>query len=61
MQQLTQDEKDFHRYTLEALGKMAGFNSRTSYITAIKKRTGKTPSAFFKKADSEETESFSNT
>lgn len=61
LQQLTQDEKDFHRYTLEALGKMAGFNSRTSYITAIKKRTGKTPSAFFKKADSEETESFSNT
>ncbi|MFN9998709.1 MAG: helix-turn-helix domain-containing protein [bacterium] len=61
LQKLTQDEKDFHRYTLEALGKMAGFNSRTSYITAIKKRTGKTPSAFFKKADSEETESFSNT
>jgi AraC-like DNA-binding protein len=46
--ELMQQESNFHRYTLEALGKMAGFNSRTSFISAIKKRTGKTPSAYFK-------------
>jgi AraC-like DNA-binding protein len=34
-------------YTLEALGKMAGFNSRTAFIAAMKKHAGKTPSEFF--------------
>jgi AraC-like DNA-binding protein len=34
-------------YTLEAIGKMAGFNSRTAFIAAIKKHTGMTPSTFF--------------
>ena len=41
------ENKDFHLYTLEAIGKLAGFNSRTSFISAIKKRTGKTPSEYF--------------
>ncbi len=47
LQHLQQENGDFHRYTLEALGKLAGFNSRTSFIAAIKKRTGKTPSEYF--------------
>jgi AraC-like DNA-binding protein len=34
------------QYTLEALGKKAGFNSRSTFIAAVKKRTGQTPSAF---------------
>lgn len=51
LQQIMQQEEDFHLYTLEALGKMAGFKSRTSFISAIKKRTGKTPSEFFKKPE----------
>lgn len=38
---------DYKTYTLEALGKMAGFNSRTAFIASIKKHTGMTPSAFF--------------
>jgi AraC-like DNA-binding protein len=37
------------QFTLEALGKEAGFNSRTAFITAVKKRTGKTPSVLFKR------------
>jgi AraC-like DNA-binding protein len=47
LKQLQQENGDFHRYTLEALGKLVGFNSRTSFIAAIKKRTGKTPSEYF--------------
>jgi AraC-like DNA-binding protein len=43
-------------YTLEAIGKMAGFNSRTAFIAAIKKYTGMTPSAFFGRKDSETVE-----
>jgi AraC-like DNA-binding protein len=38
---------DHFQYTLEALGKEAGFNSRAAFISAVKKRTGKTPSEFF--------------
>lgn len=41
------ENKEFNLYTIEAIGKMAGFNSRTSFISAIKKRTGKTPSEYF--------------
>jgi AraC-like DNA-binding protein len=38
---------DHKAYTLEAIGKMAGFNSRTAFIASIKKHTGMTPSTFF--------------
>jgi AraC-like DNA-binding protein len=38
---------DFSNYTLEAFGKEAGFNSRAAFISAVKKRTGKTPSELF--------------
>ena len=38
-------ESDDHRqYTLEALGRTVGFKSRTTFISAVKKKTGKTPS-----------------
>jgi AraC-like DNA-binding protein len=45
--EIIQDSFDLQSYTLEALGKMAGFNSRTTFIAAIKKHTGMTPSLFF--------------
>lgn len=38
---------DYSKYTLEALGKLAGFNSRAAFISAVKKHTGKSPSAIF--------------
>jgi AraC-like DNA-binding protein len=39
-------EPDAHQYTLEAIGKKAGFNSRGTLIRAVKKKTGQTPSSF---------------
>jgi AraC-like DNA-binding protein len=39
------------QYTLEALGQKVGFNSRVSFIAAVKKRTGKTPSELFGRRD----------
>ena len=41
------ESPDKLQYTLEALAKEAGFNSRNSFFTAVKKRTGKNPSEFF--------------
>jgi AraC-like DNA-binding protein len=41
------EHPDKLQYTLEALAKEGGFNSRNSFFTAVKKRTGKTPSEFF--------------
>jgi AraC-like DNA-binding protein len=38
---------DYSKYTLEALGQLAGFNSRAAFITAVKKYTGKSPSSIF--------------
>jgi AraC-like DNA-binding protein len=40
---------DFDQYTLEALSREAGFNSRAAFITAAKKYTGKTPSELFRR------------
>jgi AraC-like DNA-binding protein len=47
---LTQTIKSSHdhvQFTLEALGREAGFNSRAAFIAAVKKKTGKTPSELF--------------
>lgn len=41
------DHPDQYLYTLEALCKEAGFNSRTTFIAAVKKKTGRTPSDFY--------------
>jgi AraC-like DNA-binding protein len=38
---------DYSQYTLEALGNLAGFNSRAAFIAAVKKGTGKNPSEVF--------------
>jgi AraC-like DNA-binding protein len=42
-------EPDADQFTLEAIGKKAGFNSRSTFISAMKKKTGQTPSAFLHK------------
>jgi AraC-like DNA-binding protein len=36
-------------YTLEALGEISGFNSRTTFFNAFKKEMGFSPSEFWKK------------
>jgi hypothetical protein len=50
---LLQKNPDFRKYTFEALGNLAGFNSRTTFIAAVKKTTHKTPSEFFEQFISE--------
>ncbi len=35
------------QYTLEVFGQMGGFKSRASFIAAVKRKTGKTPSELF--------------
>jgi AraC-like DNA-binding protein len=44
-------EPEADQYTLEAIGKKAGFNSRSTFISAVKKKTGQTPSAFLYKGE----------
>ena len=43
-------DPDFKNYTIDYIGKKIGFNSRTSFVEFIKKRTGKTPSEFLRGA-----------
>jgi YesN/AraC family two-component response regulator len=38
---------DHSQYTLEAMGNLAGFNSRAAFIAGVKKTTGKKPSEVF--------------
>lgn len=38
------DSDAYSQYTLEAIGKEVGFNSRAAFIAAVRKVTGKTPS-----------------
>lgn len=47
---MKKEDPDFNNYTIDYLGKKIGFNSRTSFVSFIKKRTGKTPSEFLKEA-----------
>jgi AraC-like DNA-binding protein len=53
LKELLQKTPDFRKYTFEALGNLAGFNSRTTFIAAVKKITQKTPSEFFEQIISE--------
>jgi len=46
---LASSSSDFYQYTLEAMGKKAGFKTRTTFITSVKKRKNQTPSDFFRK------------
>lgn len=46
---LVKREPKHLNYTLEVIGQMGGFNSRSTFIEAVKKRTGKTPSDVFQK------------
>jgi AraC-like DNA-binding protein len=45
--QLLNTSPKYLKYTLESLGKLVGFSSRSAFNIAIKRRTGKTPSDFF--------------
>ena len=47
--ELTERNPDFLQFTFEGLGQQVGFQSRTAFIAAVKKRTGKTPSEYFGK------------
>jgi AraC-like DNA-binding protein len=49
LQELVKVHPEYLQYTLEALGQMAGFNSRTAFIAAVKRKTGKKPSEEFSK------------
>lgn len=44
---IKKDPDYLSRHTLEVLGQMGGFNSRSAFILAVKKKTGKTPSEIF--------------
>jgi AraC-like DNA-binding protein len=43
----SQNPEHFQNYTLEVIGQMGGFKSRASFIAAVKRKTGKTPSEVF--------------
>lgn len=49
LQELVSSGSEYQQYTLEALGRLAGFKSRTAFIEAVKRKTGKTPSQLFLK------------
>jgi AraC-like DNA-binding protein len=43
VKKLLDANSEYRQYTLEAIGRMAGFNSRTTFIAAVKKVSGMTP------------------
>lgn len=47
LEEMLQSNPDNFQYTMEALGNMAGFNSRSAFIAAVKKKTGKPPVEHF--------------
>ena len=47
VEEMLRSNPENFRYTLEALGNMAGFNSRSAFIAAVKKKTGKPPVEYF--------------
>jgi len=50
LQDMLKTSPELYKFTLEALGKMAGFNSRSTFMAAVKKISGKTPLEYFGKA-----------
>jgi AraC-like DNA-binding protein len=48
---LTRQNPEYLDYTLEVLGQAGGFASRSAFISAVKRKTGKTPSEIFGKVD----------
>lgn len=44
---ILKESNESRNLTLEALAKSAGFNSRNTFIAAVKKKTGMTPSGYF--------------
>jgi len=48
LMEMKEVDPDFNNYTMDFIGRKVGFNSRTSFIEFIKRRTGKTPSEFFR-------------
>jgi AraC-like DNA-binding protein len=47
LRELFHSSPEYANYTMEALGQLAGFKSKSSFVAAVKKKTGQTPSAFF--------------
>jgi len=45
---ILKESTESQNFTLDALAKSAGFNSRNTFIAAVKKKTGMTPSGYFK-------------
>jgi AraC-like DNA-binding protein len=51
LKEIPEQDPEWRRLTLEALGRKAGFNSRNTLIKAFKKCTGECPSTFFSRAN----------
>lgn len=50
LKSLLDEEDKYRKYTLDALSKLGGFNSRSSFIAAVKRYAGQTPSEFFSRS-----------
>ncbi len=47
LEHLVSQNPEYLNFTLEALGQLAGFKSRASFYSAVKKKSGLTPAALF--------------
>jgi AraC-like DNA-binding protein len=47
LEDLVNQQPEFRQFTLEGLGQKGGFRSRSAFIAAVKRKTGKTPSDVF--------------
>ncbi len=47
LEDLVNQQPELRQYTLEGLGQKGGFRSRSAFIAAVKRKTGKTPSDVF--------------